>query len=145
MTLEYDADVLVEKFSNFDEAIGTIETVTERLEDDSLESWIADDLYALHLQRAIQAAIDIANHLVASNGWRTPDNTSESFEILAEHNVVSREFVDTLTSMVGFRNIAVHSYGKLDPQIVRDIAETRLDDLREFSKRILQQTVRADE
>ena len=39
--------------------------------------------------------------------------------------------------MVGFRNIAVHEYRKLDLAKVRYIIEHRLDDLLAFSKAML--------
>jgi uncharacterized protein YutE (UPF0331/DUF86 family) len=43
-----------------------------------------------------------------------------------------------MIAMVGFRNIAVHEYRKLDLATVRRIIEHRLDDLLAFSKAMLQ-------
>ncbi|MFB6351368.1 MAG: DUF86 domain-containing protein, partial [Bradymonadaceae bacterium] len=117
----------------------------EKARSESIEDWMADDLYVLHLQRGIQAAIDSANHLVAANGWSTPDTAAESFDVLADHDVYPADFADTLTSMVGFRNIAVHAYGTLDMDVVHDIVHHRLDDLETFADYVLQVTVRADE
>jgi uncharacterized protein YutE (UPF0331/DUF86 family) len=34
--------------------------------------------------------------------------------------------------MVGFRNILVHGYATVDPKIVRNVVENRLDDLTDF-------------
>jgi uncharacterized protein YutE (UPF0331/DUF86 family) len=38
--------------------------------------------------------------------------------------------------MVGFRNIVVHGYQNVDPEIMRDIVENRLDDLLAFTSAI---------
>lgn len=145
MTIDYDRDILLQKLANLDDALETIEIVREKSSDDAIEDWMADDLYVLHLQRAIQAAIDTANHLVAANGWSTPDTAAESFHVLADHGVLPSEFTNALTSMVGFRNIAVHAYGTLNMDIVHDIVENRLGDLERFADDVIEGTVNADE
>jgi uncharacterized protein YutE (UPF0331/DUF86 family) len=40
--------------------------------------------------------------------------------------------------MVGFRNIAIHDYRKLDPAIVETILTRRLGDLREFAALVIE-------
>lgn len=44
---------------------------------------------------------------------------------------------DIVLAKVGFRNIAVHDYARLDPQIVRGIAADHLGDLEEFANEVL--------
>jgi uncharacterized protein YutE (UPF0331/DUF86 family) len=39
--------------------------------------------------------------------------------------------------MVGFRNIAVHDYQRLDIEIVRSIVHERLDDLAGFARLLI--------
>lgn len=39
--------------------------------------------------------------------------------------------------MVGFRNVAVHAYASLDPEIVRGIARDRLGDLEKLADDLL--------
>jgi hypothetical protein len=41
---------------------------------------------------------------------------------------------------IGFRNIAVHDYTRLDPRIVRGIAVDHLGDLEEFANEVLRKT-----
>jgi uncharacterized protein YutE (UPF0331/DUF86 family) len=52
--------------------------------------------------------------------------------------VLVADLADRLRRMVGFRNIAVHEYEEVDPQIVASILEHRLEDLRELARTILQ-------
>lgn len=42
-----------------------------------------------------------------------------------------------MEAMVGFRNIAIHNYQALDPEIMKTILQERLPDLEDFSTAIL--------
>jgi uncharacterized protein YutE (UPF0331/DUF86 family) len=42
-----------------------------------------------------------------------------------------------MEAMVGFRNIAIHNYQALDPEILKAILQERLPDLEDFSAAIL--------
>jgi uncharacterized protein YutE (UPF0331/DUF86 family) len=46
---------------------------------------------------------------------------------------------DTLKALVGFRNIAVHNYTKLEMKIVQNIIEQHLEDIRNFTKEVVRQ------
>jgi uncharacterized protein YutE (UPF0331/DUF86 family) len=63
---------------------------------------------------AIQAAIDIGQHLLAANRWERPGSYRETFELLAAHGALSAEPGDRLARLAGFRNALVHVYWKLD-------------------------------
>ena len=67
-----------------------------------------------HAQIAIQACCDIASHIVADKGWGIPGTTGELFDILAHHRVITRPLAKKLREQVGFRNLVVHGYDKLD-------------------------------
>lgn len=139
MTLDHDEDIVLAKLDHIDEAVDRIEqVVTSR---DELDTWIVDDLCALYLQRIVEACIDVANHLIAENGWSTPDSASEAFQTLNDQGIFDDEFTSTLISMVGFRNIAVHAYGTLDVDVVRTIVDQHLDDIRRFARRIVAVTI----
>lgn len=43
-----------------------------------------------------------------------------------------------MTKMAKFRNIIVHDYARIDPEIVVGILHRKVDDFRKFSKEILQ-------
>jgi uncharacterized protein YutE (UPF0331/DUF86 family) len=141
MSLEHDQDIILGKLSNITEALDRIERVTAT--EAGLEAWIVDDLCALYLQRAVEASIDVANHLIAQNQWTTPKSASQAFEVLRDQDVFDEDFTDTLISMVGFRNVAVHAYGTLDTEIVRSIVDNHLDHLRDFSRRVVELTLEA--
>ena len=90
------------------------------------------DSVILNLQRACEAAIDAAMHLVRVRKLGIPQDSRDAFDLLGEAGLLSPELRDRLKAMVGFRNIAVHDYRTLNMEVVRNILETRLSYFREF-------------
>ena len=103
----------------------------------NLESYTKQDSIILNIQRSCEAAIDLAMHIIAENKWGIPQSSREAFDILRAENCLTESLTESLKSMVGFRNIAVHNYQSLNLKIVHQIIERHLDDLKEFSSIIL--------
>jgi uncharacterized protein YutE (UPF0331/DUF86 family) len=81
----------------------------------------------------MQAALDIASHIVSERRPGEPQTNRELFTLLQQDHWLSSELTETMQKMVGFRNIVVHGYQSVDPKIMRDIVEHRLDDLLVFT------------
>jgi uncharacterized protein YutE (UPF0331/DUF86 family) len=118
-----------------------IETCVRELRQLSRPACIATDIreerFVAHtLQIAIQAALDIASHIVSDERLGEPRTNRELFDLLQRHQWLSSELTDTMGKMAGFRNIVVHGYQSVDPSIMRDIVENRLDDLLAFAAAI---------
>ena len=101
------------------------------------------DSIVLNLQRACEAAIDLAMHLVRKHKLGVPQETREAFDKLESASVLDARLARSLRSMVGFRNIAVHDYRKLDLDIVQAIIDKKLDDLLEFTRLTLEREAQA--
>lgn len=56
--------------------------------------------------------------------------------MLAREGLIDRQQTDSLAAMVGFRNIAVHQYDKLNLHIVENVIRSELDVLLQFSEAI---------
>ncbi len=84
------------------------------------------------LQIAIQAALDVASHIVSDNRLGEPTSNRRLFELLARHGWISEDRLATLRDVVGFRNILVHGYGDVNLDVVRTIVEEHLDDLLDY-------------
>lgn len=89
-------------------------------------------IFELNLQRAIQACIDMANILISQEGLGLPSNYRQAFEILAKNNIIDEHQLKTMRAMVGFRNISVHDYEQVKPEIVKSIVENHLKDFENF-------------
>ena len=88
----------------------------------------------LNLQRAAEAAIDLAMHLVRIDRLGLPKASREPFDLLEQAGVLPAELASALRAMVGFRNVAVHDYRKLDLDVVEAIIARHLDDLLAFAR-----------
>lgn len=88
------------------------------------------------LEVMVEICTDIGNHIIADEGWQTPSNSREIFEILQQHGVISKENMVLAKKMVGFRNIVVHMYEKVDLEEVYAIYRKSLKDFERFAAEI---------
>ena len=139
MNPRFEEDIVLAKVSTIRKAVATIRSLESELPGGEKE-WMRLDLTVLNLQRAVEAAIDVASHLISANGWELPRDARHAFEILVTHGVIAGTSLKVLHAAVGFRNIAVDDYAKLDPQVVRGIAADHLGDLEEFANEVLRKT-----
>jgi uncharacterized protein YutE (UPF0331/DUF86 family) len=95
------------------------------------------DSIILNLQRACEAAIDLAMHLVRERRLGIPQESRDAFDLLLQAGLIEAGLAGRLKRMVGFRNVAVHDYRKLDLQIVQKIVTDHLDDFLEFTRTVL--------
>ena len=86
-------------------------------------AWLRAVKYAF--VTTIEACVDVAQHLCASEGWGPPATNADALVVLGRHGVVDGELARRLAQAVGFRNVLVHEYVTVDDVIV----ERRLDDL----------------
>ena len=100
---------------------------------DAIAADVREERFVEHtLQIAIQAAMDVASHVVSDARMGEPTTQRELFELLARHVWLEIEVAERLRRMVGFRNVLVHGYAAVDPAIVRDVVEHHLGDLVDF-------------
>jgi uncharacterized protein YutE (UPF0331/DUF86 family) len=86
------------------------------------------------VQASAQACIDIANHVIASSGWRPPADFRDAFAILAENGVLDAGLAERMQALAGLRNRLVHVYEDVDDAIVHESLPVGLTDLDEFSR-----------
>ncbi len=86
-----------------------------------------------YLHLAIEAALDIANHLIADAGFEAPESYRDAFAILARRGVLEESLAQRLQLWAGLRNILVHAYLTVDHGLTWDVIARDLDDLRQFA------------
>lgn len=104
---------------------------------ENLNNLTKQDSITLNIQRACEACIDLAMHLVAEKNLGIPQNSKDAFGLLLENGIITQELVIKLKAMVGFRNIAVPDYQSLNLSILRRIIENHLKDIEEFANFVL--------
>jgi uncharacterized protein YutE (UPF0331/DUF86 family) len=97
-----------------------------------LEDFTTQDSIVLNLLRACEAAIDLAMHHVAERRLGIPQTSRDAFTLLEDAKSISPDTARSMRNMVGFRNIAVHSYQSLQLPILQSILASRLIDFETF-------------
>ena len=85
---------------------------------------------------SIQAAIDIASHLISQDGIKRPATYRETFDLLGQAGLISEELAGELSDLAGFRNVLVHVYWDLNLDEVYSILQNDLKTLRSFRDEI---------
>ena len=67
-----------------------------------------------HLQVGVQSCMDIASHIVADESWGVPGTSKDLFDFLRQHHAITPALAKEMKDVVGFRNLVVHAYDKLD-------------------------------
>lgn len=132
-----DRDLVLAKIESLERRLTRIAEVRGEA-GSALRAIDVQDITVLNLQRAVQAMIDLAAHVVASEGVGTPDSLGASFTLLARAGILDDDLADRMRRMTGFRNVAVHEYRRPDPAVLEAIVRERLGDLRAFAARILE-------
>jgi uncharacterized protein YutE (UPF0331/DUF86 family) len=84
------------------------------------------------LQVSVECCLDIAHHIVADEGYRTPADYYDTFVVLNEKDILPESFMPTLRQMVSFRNRVVHLYWDVDDATVYRILQESLNDFETF-------------
>ncbi|SFE96827.1 DUF86 domain-containing protein [Nitrosomonas sp. Nm166] len=102
-----------------------------------VDDQLRQDAVAMNLQRAAELTIDIANHLIKVRKLGLPRDSRESFSLLEQAGLIDTEMMRKLQGMVGFRNILVHEYQKMDMNIMVQVIEHHSRDLLAFANKAL--------
>ena len=89
-----------------------------------------------HFELAIECILDIGNHIIAAQSFRSPEDYRDIITILGEEKVIPEDFAQSFASIANFRNILVHEYITLDLDLVYQYLHTSLDDFIKFTKYI---------
>lgn len=129
-------DIVLNKIDTITRCIKRIHDVYEE-NSANLTDPTKQDSIILNLQRACEASIDLAMHIVAVKRLGLPQNSRDSFELLCRAGMITKDTTTRLKSMAGFRNIAIHDYQAIQMEIVVSIIEVHLQDFDLFIKEIL--------
>lgn len=95
------------------------------------------DAIVLNLQRTCETAIDLAMYVVSQRKLGVPQDSRDAFALLQTAGILPSDLVQRMQRMVGFRNVAIHEYTRLNLEVVYSIITKQLDDFRAFSSTIV--------
>lgn len=127
-------DVALNKAATIERCVRRAREVYGGVDTNLTDDLTRQDSIILNIQRAREAAVDLAMHLVRVQRLGIPQESRDAFELLVGAGTLDRQLADGLKRMVGFRNVAVHDYQRLNLDIVRAILQRDLDDLLAFAR-----------
>ncbi|MBS0156002.1 MAG: DUF86 domain-containing protein [Nitrospira sp.] len=130
-------DVILNKASSIERCIRRIEEEYAGTEQNLVENQTKQDAIVLNLQRACETAIDLAMYVVSHRKLGVPQDSRDAFVLLQTAGILPADLADRMQRMVGFRNVAVHEYTRLNLDIVLTIITTLLNDFRIYSATIV--------
>lgn len=130
-------DVVLNKTATIEHSLKRIHEVYEG-NPANLTDFTKQDSIILNIQRACEASIDLAMHIVSNRKLGVPKASRDAFKLLLDAGLIENSLAKTMMNMVGFRNTAVHDYQTLDLEILEAIIEKHIDDFKDFTKVILQ-------
>jgi len=132
-----DKELILKKLSEIEEHLQELEEFKDISIDDYRKDWKIQRIVERTLQILIEICIDVANHIISDEKWRVPSSYSETFKILYENRVIDDELFKNLEKMAKFRNIIVHNYDKISPEVMVNILKKDLIDFLRFKDSII--------
>lgn len=124
----------IKKLQGYLEKLSELKNITKK---DFISDFRNSNSAKYLLQVSIECCLDIANHIIASEKFRSPDDYADSFRVLHEQKIVPDSLIERLIEMAKFRNRIVHVYWEVDEDLIYDILQNYLDDFELFTQSIL--------
>lgn len=128
-----------QKFIQLENYLGLLKEISKESEESFLKNQIIIGSAKYYLQVSIECCLDVANHIIASERLRAPNDYADSFTVLEEKGIFHQQLGQRLRQMAKFRNRLVHLYGDIDDKYVYEFLKTDVEDIRKFRKIIIEQ------
>ena len=134
MSLKWNG-VVQRKLALLDQQVMRLET---HLQNVTREQFVKDWAMRTVSERAIQVSaeimIDVAERIIALAGVGPTATAAEAIERLVQMGVLKSP--EPYRSMVRMRNLIVHGYDEVNPDVLYDVISGRLGDFRRFRDEI---------
>ena len=130
-------DVLINKADTIERCVVRVREEYDSEPESFSTNFTRQDAAILNIQRACEAALDMGKHLIRRENLGVPQSSRDVFTLLAQANWIDHTLAESLKRMVGFRNVAVHDYKKLQLVITVNVITQHLDEFLRYSSAIL--------
>lgn len=128
---------IFEKLSLLDEYLKYLKEIQKVNKNSFLKDYHFYGLAERYLQLSIQVLIDLGQLIITEKQLTRPAEPQEIFSVLFNNKILSADLADQLTGIVGFRNILVHEYGKIDRERVYEYLKNDMGIFKQYKKEVL--------
>ena len=130
-------DVILNKAASIERCLHRIQEEYAGNEQNLTANQTKQDAIVLNLQRACETAIDLAMYVVSQRKLGVPQDSRNAFALLQTAGILPIDLAQRMQRMVGFRNVAVHEYTRLNLDVIYAIITKQLDEFRAVSSTIV--------
>ena len=129
---QFDQEKVAKLISQLRTSLTRLKAISSSLESSFLDDPDKIGSAKYHFIVAIEACIDLSNHIISRNEYRVPEDYADTFEVMREVGIFQETFSNQLKQMAKFRNRLVHIYWEVDDKQVFEIIKNRLGDFKTF-------------
>jgi len=130
-------DVIVNKAASIERCLRRIQEEYAGDIQNLVTNQTKQDAIILNLQRACETAIDLAMYVVSQRKLGVPQDSRDAFSLLQTGGILPADLAQRMQRMMGFRNVAIHEYTRLNLEVVHSIITEQMDDFCTFSSMIV--------
>jgi uncharacterized protein YutE (UPF0331/DUF86 family) len=130
-------DRIKDKIQELEEFLEEIEPVLPSTLEDYKNDFKTKAIGERYFEKIVEVIVDIAFLIIKEKNLRSPEEDKESFDILVNSKIISKELCEKLKDAKGMRNVIAHEYGKINDELVfYSLTEELIKDSQEFIKQI---------
>jgi uncharacterized protein YutE (UPF0331/DUF86 family) len=134
--ISLDKDRLLEKIDELEKYLRELEEFLPDEEDDYLKNNLRKRACERAFQLASEDLLDICNLIISEEGFGIPTDSKDSIRKLSENGVIPEPLSSRLEELIGFRNLLVHQYGRIDDSKAYSFLNLESKDFYEFIETI---------
>jgi len=119
-----NTQLILDRISEINTSLERLEKIGDNELNNFLENHDSQDIASYRLLIVIESCISICQHLTAKLLKKSPESYANCFEMLADHEIISKDLSLKLQNMARFRNMLVHIYWNIDYKQVYAIIKT---------------------
>ncbi len=131
-----DKTIINDRIAKIRKYLQRIKKLTNLNEREFIDDFDSQMIAERSLQIMAQAMLDIGNHIVAHHGWGKPETYRQIITILYQNGILTEEYLKELEGLAGLRNILVHDYLSIDPNIIYQDLVNGIEAIQYFIKEI---------
>ncbi len=130
-------DIVNERVARIRKLLLKLKQIRELEEKDFGKDYDKQLIAERSLQIIAQAILDIGNHIIAHHGWGKPESYRQIITLLYQNKALSEGYQNELEGLASLRNILVHDYLSLKPDILYKDISNGISAIEFFIKEII--------
>lgn len=133
-----DEDIFIDRLQYVHRYVDDLDQMRGLSRDQYLDDVVTQRAVERTLMNLVQACIDIAQHVRASEDLSPSGTAKQEIEALGNADIITEDTQHKLEEAVGFRNVLAHRYGDVDHEIVYDVLHEDLHWFERFQQEVAQ-------